>query len=173
MIQEHQQNKLVLGYSGALFLTKMLSKLASTYQLKCSQARKDVNSFYNEIYSKALDEVLDAFYFEDSRDHGVLIEIKDTLLVHTAPGRQVHRNPVVRLFYFKDLELLKVRKESRIEGDDDKIVEASSKLEDEKEEEEEEEGPAIIKKRTEKNEMFLECRVRGQSSTPYLKPIPV
>lgn len=116
---------------------KILSKLASTYQLKCSQGRKDVNSFYPDIYTKALEDVLDTFYEEDAREHGVLIELKDILLIRTAGGRQLHQNPVARLFFHKDLQILKSRKEiekkDQIELEDE-ILEASQRLEEEKEE---------------------------------------
>ena len=46
-----------------------------------------MNSFYPDIYTKALEDVLDTFYEEDAREHGVLIELKDILLIRTAGGR--------------------------------------------------------------------------------------
>lgn len=46
-----------------------------------------MNSFYPEIYSRALEEVLDLFYLEDANEHGVLIELKDILLIRTIHGR--------------------------------------------------------------------------------------
>ena len=66
-VRGQQQNKLALSYNSAIFLTKVVSKLASTYQRRCAMVRKDVNSFYPQIYEEALEEVLEMYHDEDRK----------------------------------------------------------------------------------------------------------
>mmetsp|Transcript_36332 Transcript_36332/g.82313 ORF Transcript_36332/g.82313 Transcript_36332/m.82313 type:complete len:668 (-) Transcript_36332:43-2046(-) len=103
--KECTQNGPVLGQGCATFLGEVQSKLAMNYQRICTEKHRDCRTTDPEVFHLALMETLTAYALCDAREHGRLLEMRDTYLSCLKGARdvKVKEGQLQPLFVLKDL----------------------------------------------------------------------